>query len=57
VQNCVQGDWCEAATNTCATQLAQGAACVDERACSSNSCVNGKCAPANTLGLAFLCGG
>jgi len=53
---CVTTAWCDPTSGVCATKLAQGQACSDNRACSSGDCTNEKCAPADAIGLAFICG-
>jgi hypothetical protein len=53
---CVESAYCEGSRSTCAAHHAVGAACASDIECQSNECVNQKCAVADDLSLAFLCG-
>jgi hypothetical protein len=53
--SCVAGAYC--AAGTCATLLADGAACSTDDGCSSGTCGNAVCADSAATALALYCGG
>jgi len=53
---CVAGAYCDTNSNTCQTQIANGATCSTSQQCASGNCNNSKCSGTNNLALGLLCG-
>jgi len=53
---CSAGHYCNEDTEKCTVQTKDGAACTTDEECTSDNCVNDKCAPESDFGLQFYCG-